>query len=54
MKFGYARVSTTDQKLESQIENLKAVRAEKFTRTITEQPEFQKLLGHLKKMICLL
>ena len=30
MNFGYARVSTTDQKLESQIENLKAVRAEKI------------------------
>lgn len=30
MKFGYARVSTTDQKLESQIENLKAAGAEKI------------------------
>lgn len=54
MKFGYARVSTTDQKLESQIENLKATGAEKiyqekFTGTTTERPEFQKLLNHLKK-----
>jgi DNA invertase Pin-like site-specific DNA recombinase len=59
MKFGYARVSTTDQKLESQIENLKAAGAEKiyqekFTGTTTERPEFQKLLNHLKKKICLL
>lgn len=30
MKFGYARVSTTDQKLESQIENLKTAGAEKI------------------------
>ncbi len=30
MKFGYSRVSMTDPKLESQIENLKAVRAEKI------------------------
>ena len=50
MKFGYARVSTTDQKLESQIENLKAAGAEKiyqekFTGTTTERPEFQKLLN---------
>lgn len=29
MKFGYARVSTTDQKLSSQIENLDATEAEK-------------------------
>ena len=54
MKFGYARVSTTDQKLESQIENLKAAGAEKiyqekFTGTTTERPEFQKLLSQLKK-----
>lgn len=54
MKFGYARVSITDQKLESQNENLKAAGAEKiyqekFTGTTTERPEFQKLLNHLKK-----
>ena len=30
MKFGYARVSTTGQKLESQIENLKSCRSRKI------------------------
>ena len=54
MKFGYARVGTTDQKLESQIENLKSVGSEKiyqekFTGTTTERPKFQKLLSKLKK-----
>ena len=54
MKFGYARVGTTDQKLESQIENLKSVGSEKiyqekFTETTTERPKFQKLLSKLKK-----
>lgn len=59
MKFGYARVNTTIQKLESQIENLKAAGAEKiyqekFTGITTERLEFQKLLRQLKKRICLL
>lgn len=36
MKFGYARVNTTDQRLENQIEYLKATGAEKFTGTTTE------------------
>ncbi|MBY8576021.1 recombinase family protein [Lactiplantibacillus plantarum] len=53
MKYGYARVSTTDQKLANQIELLKLAGAEKifqekFTGTTTEQPEFQKLLRVLK------
>ena len=48
MKYGYARVSTTDQKLANQIELLKLAGAEKifqekFTGTTTERPEFQKL-----------
>ncbi|WP_429971917.1 recombinase family protein (plasmid) [Fructilactobacillus sp. Tb1] len=53
MKYGYARVSTTDQKLENQIEDLKHAGAEKiyqekFTGTTTERPEFQKLLNDIK------
>ncbi|MGA3413869.1 recombinase family protein, partial [Lactiplantibacillus pentosus] len=53
MKYGYARVSTTDQKLANQIELLKLTGAEKifqekFTGTTTERPEFQKLLRVLK------
>ena len=53
MKYGYARVSTTDQKLANQIELLKLAGAEKifqekFTGTTTERPEFQKLLRVLK------
>jgi DNA invertase Pin-like site-specific DNA recombinase len=53
-KYGYARVSTTDQKLENQIELLKAAGAEKiyqekFTGTTTERPEFKKLLAQLSK-----
>lgn len=52
MKYGYARVSTTDQKLVNQIELLKLAGAEKvfqekFTGTTTERPEFQKLLQQL-------
>lgn len=44
MKFGYARVSTTNQQLESQIENLKAAGAEKiyqekYTGTTAERLE---------------
>lgn len=53
MKYGYARVSTTDQKLENQIERLKnsgaeIIYQEKFTGTTTERPEFNKLLNELK------
>lgn len=52
MKYGYARVSTTDQKLESQLDALKIAGAdkiyqEKFTGTTTERPEFTKLLQQL-------
>lgn len=52
MKYGYARVSTTDQKLENQIERLKnsgaeIIYKEKFTGTTTERPEFNKLLNEL-------
>jgi DNA invertase Pin-like site-specific DNA recombinase len=53
MKYGYARVSTPDQKLENQIERLKnsgaeIIYQEKFTGTTTERPEFNKLLNELK------
>lgn len=53
MKYGYARVSTSDQKLENQIDLLKSAGAdkifqEKYTGTTTQRPEFQKLLQALK------
>lgn len=53
MKVGYARVSTTGQELESQIEQLKKegcekIYQEKFTGTKKERPEFTKLLNELK------
>ena len=53
MKYGYARVSTTDQKLANQIELLKLAGAEKvfqekITGTTTARPEFQKVLQALK------
>lgn len=53
MKYGYARVSTSDQKLENQIDLLKSAGAdkifqEKYTGTTTQRPEFQKLLNELE------
>lgn len=53
MKYGYARVGTSDQKLENQIDLLKSAGAdkifqEKYTGTTTQRPEFQKLLNELK------
>ena len=53
MKYGYAKVSTTDQKLENQIDLLKSAGAdkifrEKYTGTTTQRPEFQKLLNELE------
>ncbi|WP_281202667.1 recombinase family protein [Cytobacillus kochii] len=49
MKYGYARVSTVSQGLESQLQSLKSegcevIYSEKFTGTKTDRPEFQKLL----------
>ncbi|MDN6159798.1 MAG: recombinase family protein, partial [Staphylococcus equorum] len=49
MKIGYARVSTQDQKLENQIEELQKAGAEKiyqekFTGTTTQRPVFNELL----------
>lgn len=53
MNYGYARVSTTDQKLDNQIYVLKQAGAtkiykEKFTGTTMERPEFQKLISVIK------
>lgn len=53
MNYGYARVSTTDQKLENQIELLKSAGAEKifpekYTGTTTDRPEFRKLIEILQ------
>lgn len=52
MKYGYARVSTSDQKLENQISILEEAGAEKiyqekFTGTTTKRPEFKKLIKQL-------
>ena len=53
MKIGYARVSTFEQKLESQIEVLKEAGAEevfqeKFTGTTVERPQFNLVLKKLE------
>lgn len=52
MKYGYARVSTLDQQLDNQIEQLKVAGAEtivkeKLTGTTKNRPEFQTLLAGL-------
>ncbi|MED4464751.1 recombinase family protein [Metabacillus fastidiosus] len=54
MKYGYARVSTANQDLQSQLQTLKAegchkIYSEKFTGTKTNRPQFQKLLSLLKQ-----
>ncbi|KZU18599.1 recombinase family protein [Lactiplantibacillus plantarum] len=53
MKYGYARVSTTDQKLANQLALLNDAGAEriyqeKFTGTTTKRPEFNALLSQLE------
>ncbi|EJS45123.1 hypothetical protein ICG_06029 [Bacillus cereus BAG1X1-3] len=53
VKYGYARVSTLNQDLESQIqmlkkEDCKKIYSEKFTGTKFDRPEFQELLSVLK------
>ncbi|MGG3912421.1 recombinase family protein [Rossellomorea vietnamensis] len=54
MKYGYARVSTVSQDLESQVQTLKAegcktIFSEKFTGTKSERPKFQELLSLLSE-----
>lgn len=54
MKYGYARVSTTNQDLEGQLQTLKAegceeIYSEKFTGTKTDRPQFKKLLEVLQE-----
>ncbi|OMC81836.1 resolvase [Viridibacillus sp. FSL H7-0596] len=53
MKFGYARVSTMHQDLESQLQQLKnencdKIYTEKISGTKKDRPEFQRLLSQLK------
>jgi DNA invertase Pin-like site-specific DNA recombinase len=53
MKYGYARVSTVSQDLESQLQTLKAegceeIYSEKFTGTKTDRPRFNELLERLE------
>src|SRR5690625_6087315 len=53
MKYGYARVSTVEQNLQSQIEQLEdegctKIYKDKFKGTKKDRPEFQKLLKVLK------
>ncbi|MGG0723703.1 recombinase family protein [Bacillus mycoides] len=53
-KYGYARVSTLNQDLESQIQTLekegcKKIYSEKFTGTKFDRPKFQELLSVLEK-----
>lgn len=53
MKYGYARVSTINQDLESQLQTLKkegceVIYKDKFTGTSKDRPQFKKLLKELK------
>lgn len=54
MKYGYARVSTLNQDLETQIQALEKegceeIYSDKFTGTKTDRPEFNKVLEQLKE-----
>lgn len=54
MKYGYARVSTTHQDLEVQLQMLEKescdfIYSEKYTGTKKKRPEFQKLINSLKE-----
>jgi len=53
MKFGYARVSTTEQNLDVQVDALRAencdtIYHEKISSRIKKRPELEKLLGQLR------
>lgn len=53
MKYGYARVSTMYQDLESQLQKLEmegceVIYSEKFTGTRAERPQFTEMLGKLQ------
>lgn len=53
MKYGYARVSTTSQELDVQInqlekENCDVIFSEKFTGTKSDRPKFKELLSKLE------
>lgn len=53
MKYGYARVSTVNQDLESQLQTLEkegceVIYSEKFTGTKADRPQFNELLTKLK------
>lgn len=53
MKYGYARVSTVNQDLESQItalenEGCEKIYSEKFTGTKADRPQFKELLSILE------
>ena len=53
MKIGYARVSTADQNLESQIDALKKAGCEEFYKEkksgVSEREELEKALGYLRE-----
>ncbi|RPF57029.1 recombinase family protein [Aquisalibacillus elongatus] len=54
MKYGYARVSTINQDLESQVNQLESegcdiIYRENFTETKADRPVFQELLAQLKE-----
>lgn len=54
MKYGYARVSTANQDLESQLqalekESCEEIYSERFTGTKVDRPQFQELLSILKE-----